>query len=106
MSNGIRFIEIPSLTYDSRDHELTGKEPDECELIEVVRKLDVSRIESYREAIPTSDFREDNKIWTQIVTHSGDSFVINMPLQEFEKLLTSTNTPHNMKIEKEFGDKT
>jgi hypothetical protein len=92
MSTAPVFIELPSLTYDSKDHERTGKEPDECELIEVVRKLDASRIESYREAIPTSDFREDNKIWTQIVTHSGDTFIINMPLSEFEKLLTQTHT--------------
>jgi hypothetical protein len=81
------FIEVPSITYNTSEQEITGKQADDCELMEVVRKLDRTRIESYREAVPISDFREDNKIWTQIVTHSGDTFIINMPIAEFEKLL-------------------
>jgi hypothetical protein len=83
------FIEIPTVTYNSKEQELSNKQPDECELVELVKKVKSYSIESYREAIPSGDFREDNKIWTEITMYSGDSFIANMTLAEFEKLLTN-----------------
>lgn len=85
--NKYGFIELPIIIYNGKEQEITGKQPDECGLIEAVKKIRVSRIESYQEAIPKSDFREENKIWTEVIMKSGDSFIVNMPLAEFEKLL-------------------
>lgn len=82
------FISFPVIIYNTREHESTGKSPDECELIEVDRVLDITRIESYYQSIPLSDFREDNKIWTSVVMHSGDTFIVNMPILEFELFVT------------------
>lgn len=84
---GKKFIEIPCLTYDNASQELTGKMPDECLLIEVGRWINIERIESYRSAIPFSDFREDNQIWTEVVMESGDSFIVNMPMSDFKKYI-------------------
>lgn len=81
------FIELPIIVYNGKEQEMTNKQPDECELIEVVRKVKVGHIESYEEAIPKSDFREDNKIWTEVFMESGNSFIVNLTLAEFEKVL-------------------
>jgi len=81
------FVELPTIAYDPKNQELFNKRPDECDLIEVIRKVMITCIESYHEGIPVSDFREDNKIWTDVFMKSGDSFIVNMPLAEFEKLL-------------------
>lgn len=81
------YIELPIIIYDNKEQEITNKQPDECELIEAIKKVRASRIESYRQAIPASDFREDNKIWTEVVMESGEMFIVNMPLSEFEKVL-------------------
>jgi hypothetical protein len=83
------FIELPIIVFNGKEQQLTGKRADECELMEVVRKVRAISIESYQESTPLSDFREDNKIWTDVFTESGDSFIVNMPLAEFEKLLTT-----------------
>lgn len=85
-----RYIEVPTITYDSDTQNITGKPPDQCNLIEVTRFINPKRIESYREAIPGSDFREDNKIWTEVGMESGDSFIVNMPVSDFETLLKMT----------------
>lgn len=82
------FISFPVIIYNTREQESTGKNPDECELIEVDRVLDITRIESYYQSIPLSDFREDNKIWTTVVMHSGDTFIVNMPILDFELFVT------------------
>lgn len=79
------FIELPCLTFDGAIQEVTGKPPDECSLIEVSRYVNIDRIESVRAAIPFSDFREDNQIWTDVVMESGDSFTVNMPFEQFKK---------------------
>jgi|EndMetStandDraft_8_1072994.scaffolds.fasta_scaffold1079272_1 hypothetical protein len=81
------FIELPIIAYNPKHEEIFNKRPDECELIEIVRKVKVARIESYHEGIPVSDFRDDNKIWTDVFMEIGDSYIVNMPLAEFEKLL-------------------
>lgn len=83
------FIELPIIVYNGKEQQITNKQPDECELIEAIKKVKSLRIESYQQAIPASDFREDNKIWTEVVMESGESFIVNMPLFEFEKLLTT-----------------
>lgn len=82
------FIELPIIIYRARNTYEEGKLPDECPLIEVVKKIDVFSIESWCEAVPESDFRDDNKIWTEVRTRSGENFVVNMPIAEFEQLLT------------------
>lgn len=83
------FIEIPVIIYDDNEEEILNKRPEDCQLMEVIRKVRSSSIESYRETIPSGDFREDNKIWTEVTMDSGDYFIVNMPLSEFEKLLTA-----------------
>ena len=80
-------LELPVIIYNNKEQEITNRHPDECELIECVRKIKPERIESYQEAIPTSDFREDNKIWTSVTMESGDNFIVNMPLAQFESLI-------------------
>jgi len=85
--NKYGFIELPIIVYDKNEQEITNKAADECGLMEVIKKVRSSRIEGYSESIPLSDFREDNKTWTDVVMESGDSFIVNMPLAEFEKLL-------------------
>jgi hypothetical protein len=84
----INMLELPCITYDTYEEEITGKHRKDCQLIEICRRVDRSRIESYSEAIPLHDFREDNKIWTSVVMESGDEFIVNMPLAEFEKLVS------------------
>lgn len=81
------YLELPIITYNRKEQELTNKQPDECMLLEVFKKVRASRIESWQEAIPSSDFREDNKIWTEVVMESGDSFIVNLPCSKFEELL-------------------
>jgi hypothetical protein len=85
--NTYDFLELPIIIYNNQEQELTNKQPDECELIEAIKKVNASRIESYREAIPASDFRDNNKIWTEVVMESGEMFIVNMSLTEFEKVL-------------------
>ena len=81
------FIELPIVIYDGNEEEITNKQPHDCSLMEVIRKVRAKSIESYRETIPSGDFREDNKIWTEVMMESGDAFIVNMPLADFEKLL-------------------
>lgn len=82
-----QYLEVPCLMLNPDERDLMGKKDDECELIEVIRKIRPSRIEGYAETIPLSDFREDNKIWTAVVMESGDNFIVNMPLKDFENLI-------------------
>jgi hypothetical protein len=82
-----RFIEVVCVVYNPEEADLMGKKGSECELIEVVRKINDVQIESYGEAIPAHDFREDNKIWTMVYLKRGDDFIVNIPFKEFEKLL-------------------
>lgn len=84
--DGLYFIELPCMLYSSRESDIMNKSPDECELIEVMKRIDIRRIESYSEAIPISDLRDDNKIWTNIVMYSGDAFLVNMTYNNFEAL--------------------
>lgn len=83
------FIELPIIVYDSKQMDITNKSADECDLMEVIKKVNASSIESYSESIPLSDFREDNKVWTDVFMKSGDTFIVNMPFDKFEKLLIS-----------------
>lgn len=78
------YISFPVIIYNTKEEQQTGKNPDECELIEVDRVIDICRIESYYQSIPASDFRDDNKIWTSVVMQSGNEFIVNMPILEFE----------------------
>jgi hypothetical protein len=86
-----RFIEVTCVVYNPDEADLLGKKGSECELIEVTRKINEVQIESYAEAIPAHDFREDNKIWTNVNMKSSDSFIVNIPFKEFEKLLNKKN---------------
>lgn len=81
------YLELPIIIYNNNEQEITNKAPDDCELIEAIKKVKGSHIEGYQEAIPSSDFRDDNKIWTEVIMESGDRFIVNMPLAEFEVLL-------------------
>lgn len=81
------FIELPVIIYNSKEQEITNKQADECELVEVIKKIRSCSIESYQETIPASDFRDDNKVWTELVMDIGDRFIVNMPLAKFEKVL-------------------
>ena len=81
------YRELPVVTYNTKEQEITGKQPDECELMELSRFVDISQVESYQEAIPVSDFREDNKIWTSVVMCSGDTFIVNMTYADFHKMI-------------------
>lgn len=83
---------LPVITYSEKEQTITGKEPDECELMELTRMVDLNSIESYSESVPISDFREDNKIWTSVVMASGDEFIINMPFTDFDSLFRKYNT--------------
>src|SRR5688500_657684 len=85
------FIELLCIIYSQKEKREKDVEPDECTLIEIVKKVNPDRIESYEEAVPTSDFRDDNKIWTQVTTEGGDSFIVNMPLVDFEKKIFKTD---------------
>lgn len=85
--NHYRFIEIPTLTYNTWEEEATGKHRTECELVEIRRKVDFDEIEGYSEAIPLFNFKHDNKIWTNVQMKSGDCFLVNMPFDDFEMLL-------------------
>lgn len=84
------YIEMPAIIYkaSSLKHDENGYVyADQCPLIEVIKKVDPNAIESYSEAVPESDFRDDNKIWTEVRTMSGDDFIVNMRLPAFEELL-------------------
>lgn len=85
------FLEIPCLVFDQEVADIIGKKGSEMPLIEVVAKIIKTEIDSYAEAIPLDDFRSDNKIWTGIQMKSGQHYIVNMPLDDFEKLL---NTSH------------
>lgn len=89
MINPYSLIELPCMVYNTWEEETTGKHRIDCELIEIRRKIDPNAIESYSEAIPLDNFKSDNKIWTNVQTRSGDSFLVNMPFDEFEKLIVA-----------------
>lgn len=84
-----RYIEVPTLLYSSYEADLLDKNPHELECIDVIKKINVDRIEGYGEAIPLNEFSEDNKCWTTVIMFSGTEFIVNMPMQEFEQHLKS-----------------
>lgn len=82
-----RFIDVPTLLYSSYEADLLDKNPHELECINVIKKINVDRIESYGEAIPLNEFSEDNKCWTTVIMFSGNEFIIDMPMHEFDIML-------------------
>ncbi len=82
-----RFLRVPVYQINRTNEEVTGKDG---EMVPCIMKINPRRIESYNEAIPRKDFRPDNKIWTSVHMESGDSFLIRMKMEKFEKLLNES----------------
>ena len=83
-----QFIEVFFITYDGKLRELINSDLSEVETLRQRRKLDINEIEGYEEAIPASHgFDKNNLIATEVFMKSGNSFVIDIPFDEFEKLL-------------------
>jgi len=80
-----KLISLPCMVYNSEEADLLGKEPHECDLIEIERFVNFDRIESISETIPLKNWSESNKIWCTIYMESGVDFIVNMPLGEFIK---------------------
>lgn len=77
-----RFLRLPIAVYDKHVKNLTGKE----NLYDSWIKINPHQIESYR---PTNPEGEDDKDTTMVYMKSGDSSMINMPVDEFEELLNN-----------------
>lgn len=77
-----RFLKLPIAVYDKQVKNLTGKE----NIYDSWIKINPHQIESYR---PTSPEGEDDKETTSLFMKSGDSTMIQMPVNEFEELLNN-----------------
>lgn len=84
-----RFIRLPCTIYNPEENELLNKSYKDSEKIEVMKIINPNRIESYGESIPVEDFREDNKVWTNVTMQSGDDFIANITIEEFETILNN-----------------
>jgi hypothetical protein len=83
-----RFIKVPIILFDVKEHDLLDKEPWECDAITVMRRIDPERVQDYYACIPAGQqFEEDNLTVTEISMANGETFVIRMPIKEFETLL-------------------
>lgn len=80
-----KFLEVPFLTVDGKEMEITGNDYKKAYTITHKRKIDVSRIEAYEQAIPaTHEFDEGNLLATEVIMQSGAIFLVNMPMDKFE----------------------
>lgn len=79
------FIEVPCITYNNWEEDIMGTRKLDCEMVEIAKWIDKTKIESYGEAIPVKEFHENNKIWTTVTMHSGEDFIVNMPLSKFRE---------------------
>lgn len=90
MSFTERFIELPIMKYSNYDEELMGKDPEDCERINSIKKINQFEIESYEPAIPKDkDLSNENEIWTAVTMKSGDEFFVRITIKEFETLLNN-----------------
>lgn len=81
-----KFLELPFITYDGKSQKITGADLSDVETLIQIRKIDITEIEAYEQAIPaTHGFDESNIIATEILMRSGNSYVIDMPMDKFEK---------------------
>jgi uncharacterized protein YlzI (FlbEa/FlbD family) len=83
-----RFMVVPIYQVNPDIEELIGKEGDKTACVMLINPR---RIESMNETIPRSDFRPDNKIWTNVTMESGDNFIVRITLEEFKNRLNSFN---------------
>lgn len=83
-----RFIQVPIIMFDTKQHELMDKEPWECNRITVMRRIDPERVQDYYPCIPAGqEFDKANLSITEVAIANGEAFVIRMSVEEFEKLL-------------------
>lgn len=84
-----RFMKVPIFMINAKADELMGKDSGEGDMARCIMKINPRRIETYSETIPQKDFDPDNKIWTNVVMESGDSFIVRITLDKFEELLNN-----------------
>lgn len=96
------FLELPFTTYDGKTQEITGAKIADVDKITQKIKIDIFQIESYEEAIPaTHGFGEENLIATSVNMKSFHTFLVNMNISEFEKLVNEHYS--KMQVKKLWG---
>jgi hypothetical protein len=91
-----RFVELPFVTVDSDQRKAIGlHNGDINDLDQLIfkRKLDISSIEYYEQAIPeTHTFALKNAIFTEVGTNGGHVFLVALPMEEFEAVINKHYT--------------
>jgi len=92
-----RFIELPTQLYNSEEAELTNKKSWECPSRDITCKLNPFKIESYRPYLDDSepDVKKAKPIYTRVIMESGDTWLIYLPVSEFEKRLNQFHNNDN-----------
>lgn len=83
-----RYIKLPGQLYSIEDVELLDKSQDEARSLDVEIRVNPFRIDSYLPSFSTSDMDEPD--CTKICMQSGDTYLIFMHIDKFERLMDST----------------
>ena len=87
-----RYIKVPIKIYNNKEEDLLNKKSFECEEIELELRLNPFKIEGYHPTISGGlDFDSNNVNSTTVIMESGESHLIYLTIEEFEKLLDDFN---------------
>jgi hypothetical protein len=83
-----KFIELNSTCYDNKLLDNMNGDWSKVDLLSVPIKINIEEIEYYSSAIPGRlPFDYDNYVCTNIITKSGNEYLVDMKVSDFENYL-------------------